>query len=125
MVNICIIDDSRPILYSLPDAFPPDTPAVRAAAAATPFCQPIDSKRCSRPISMIGPRTSDRSQWRALRISGANESSRCQLSAFLDRDKGVVVVTNADAGGQLVQEVILTTAREYGPTVSNQPSTVA
>ena len=45
---------------------------------------------------------------------GANEGFRCLLTAQLDGDQGVVVMTNSDTGGDLMQEVVLTVAQEYG-----------
>lgn len=45
---------------------------------------------------------------------GANEGFRCTMTAFLDGNQGVVIMTNADQGGALGQELMLTIAREYG-----------
>lgn len=45
---------------------------------------------------------------------GSNAGFRCQLVAFKDRASGVVVMTNSDRGGAIVQEIIRGVAREYG-----------
>jgi CubicO group peptidase (beta-lactamase class C family) len=47
---------------------------------------------------------------------GSNEGFRCVLTAQLDGDQGIVVMTNSDGGGALTQEVVLSVAREYGWT---------
>lgn len=44
---------------------------------------------------------------------GANEGFRCQLTAFIEGGRGAVVMTNADTGGQLASEIILTIAAAY------------
>lgn len=45
---------------------------------------------------------------------GANEGFRCLLRAQLGGDQGVVVMTNADTGSALMEDVVRTVAREYG-----------
>ena len=45
---------------------------------------------------------------------GSNEGFRCQFNAFKDRASGVVVMTNSDRGGAIMQEIIRAVAREYG-----------
>ena len=45
---------------------------------------------------------------------GANEGFRCSMTALLEGDEGVVIMTNADEGEALAQEITLTIAREYG-----------
>jgi CubicO group peptidase (beta-lactamase class C family) len=45
---------------------------------------------------------------------GSNAGFRCQLIAFKDRASGVVVMTNSDRGGAIVQEIVRGVAREYG-----------
>jgi hypothetical protein len=45
---------------------------------------------------------------------GSNAGFRCQLVAFKDRASGVVVMTNSDRGGAIMQEIIRAVAREYG-----------
>ena len=45
---------------------------------------------------------------------GSNEGFRCQFNAFKDRASGVVVMTNSDRGGQIMQEIVRAVAREYG-----------
>ncbi|MGB3541471.1 serine hydrolase domain-containing protein [Rubrivirga sp.] len=47
---------------------------------------------------------------------GANAGFRCLLSAQLNGDQGVVVMTNGDNGGAITEAVLLTVAREYGWT---------
>ena len=44
---------------------------------------------------------------------GSNEGFRCQFVAFRDRASGVVVMTNADRGGVIAQEIVRAVAREY------------
>ena len=46
---------------------------------------------------------------------GANEGFRCNLQAYTDSqsDEGVAMMTNSDAGGQLMSEIIRAVAREY------------
>lgn len=44
---------------------------------------------------------------------GSNEGYRCTIRAEIDGDEGVVIMTNSDAGGQLVTELLFTIAREY------------
>lgn len=44
---------------------------------------------------------------------GSNEGFRCQFVAFKDRASGVVVMTNSDRGGAIMQEIIRGVAREY------------
>ena len=44
---------------------------------------------------------------------GANEGFRCILIATADGSHGAVVMTNADSGGRLMNEVVNTIAREY------------
>jgi CubicO group peptidase (beta-lactamase class C family) len=53
---------------------------------------------------------------------GANEGFRCLLTAQLDGDEGIVVMTNSDLGSVVAGEVVRTVARErgwngYRPTV--------
>jgi CubicO group peptidase (beta-lactamase class C family) len=45
---------------------------------------------------------------------GANEGFRAFWVGYRDRASGVVVMTNSDAGGALANEIVRTTAREYG-----------
>lgn len=45
---------------------------------------------------------------------GANEGFRCRLTAFFAGQTGAVVMTNSDNASLLVNEVMLTLAREYG-----------
>ena len=48
------------------------------------------------------------------RHSGGNAGFRCYAVAFAGTGRGVVVMTNSDAGMQLVVEVIEAISREYG-----------
>lgn len=45
---------------------------------------------------------------------GANEGFRCVLLAQLDGGQGVVIMTNSDQGGVLMDEILFAVAREYG-----------
>ena len=45
---------------------------------------------------------------------GSNAGFQCTMTAFLDRGQGIVVMTNSDNGGLLADEIVLTTAEEYG-----------
>ncbi|MCH7476033.1 MAG: DUF3471 domain-containing protein [Gemmatimonadetes bacterium] len=44
---------------------------------------------------------------------GSNAGFRCQLTAFIEGGRGVVVMTNSDAGGRLAQELLITIFEEY------------
>ena len=44
---------------------------------------------------------------------GSNEGFRCQFVAFLEDGKGAVIMTNGDAGQELIQEILLSIADEY------------
>ena len=46
--------------------------------------------------------------------SGANAGYRCQWLHYPGRRQGVAVMTNADAGSELIQEVLRAIAAEYG-----------
>lgn len=45
---------------------------------------------------------------------GSNAGFRCQFTAFKDAASGVVVMTNSDRGGAILEDVIRTVAHEYG-----------
>jgi hypothetical protein len=45
---------------------------------------------------------------------GANEGYRCVLTAFTESGQGIAVMTNGDSGGNLIQEILLSVAKEYG-----------
>jgi len=45
--------------------------------------------------------------------SGGNQGYRCRLWAFADAGKGIVIMTNSDAGGLLFASVIASVANEY------------
>lgn len=45
---------------------------------------------------------------------GSNVGFRCTLTAFKDTASGVVVMTNADRGGEILQDIVRAVAREYG-----------
>ena len=45
---------------------------------------------------------------------GSNVGFRCTLTAFKDSASGVVVMTNADRGAEILQDVVRAVAREYG-----------
>lgn len=44
---------------------------------------------------------------------GSNAGFRCQLTAFIEGGRGVVVMTNSDTGGRLAQELLITIFEEY------------
>jgi len=45
---------------------------------------------------------------------GSNVGFRCTFTAFKDTASGVVVMTNADRGAEILQDVVRAVAREYG-----------
>jgi CubicO group peptidase (beta-lactamase class C family) len=45
---------------------------------------------------------------------GSNVGFRCTFTAFKDSASGVVVMTNADRGAEILQDVVRAVAREYG-----------
>jgi hypothetical protein len=45
---------------------------------------------------------------------GSNVGFRCTFRARVDGGEGIVIMTNANSGGQLAEELLLTVAREYG-----------
>ncbi|UCF20251.1 MAG: serine hydrolase [Gemmatimonadota bacterium] len=45
---------------------------------------------------------------------GSNEGFRCYFFATIDGDHGAVVMTNSDSGGELMNEILITLAKEYG-----------
>ncbi len=45
---------------------------------------------------------------------GSNEGFRCTFTAFIEGGQGVVIMTNSDNGGALVQEILLNIGIEYG-----------
>lgn len=45
---------------------------------------------------------------------GSNVGFRCTFIAFKDFASGVVVMTNADRGGEILQDIVRAVAREYG-----------
>jgi CubicO group peptidase (beta-lactamase class C family) len=44
---------------------------------------------------------------------GSNEGFKCQMTAYLDGSRGVVVMTNGDLGGFVAGEILRAVAREY------------
>jgi CubicO group peptidase (beta-lactamase class C family) len=57
---------------------------------------------------------------------GSNEGFRCQFAAFIEGGRGVAVMTNSDAGGRLMREIIVTVFAEYGwPGIAPEERTVA
>jgi len=44
---------------------------------------------------------------------GANEGFRCQMTAFIEKGQGAVIMTNSDRGGILVGDILRAIAREY------------
>ncbi len=45
---------------------------------------------------------------------GADDGFQASLTAFIDEEAGVAVLTNSDNGGRLAHDLMLTIAREYG-----------
>ena len=45
---------------------------------------------------------------------GSNAGFRCTFTAYKDTASGVVVMTNADRGGEILQDIVRAVAREYG-----------
>jgi len=60
----------------------------------------------------LGPSLS--ADGRRFEHGGSNEGFRCGMIAYLDRDQGVVVMTNSDSGSNLMSEILITLADEYG-----------
>ena len=60
----------------------------------------------------LGPSLS--SDGRRFDHGGSNEGFRCAMIAYLDRDQGVVVMTNSDSGGNIMIEILMTLVDEYG-----------
>ena len=57
---------------------------------------------------------------------GSNEGFRCQMAAFIESGRGVVVMTNGDQGSRLAMEIFRSVAREYGwPAFQSRQKTVA
>jgi CubicO group peptidase (beta-lactamase class C family) len=46
--------------------------------------------------------------------NGANAGYRCQWTHYPNRHQGVIVMTNADAGGEVMSELVRAIAAEYG-----------
>ena len=61
----------------------------------------------------LGPELGGSTGHRYFTHGGANEGYRCQLVAYNEGD-GVVIMTNADGGGQLAMEIVRSVAHEYG-----------
>lgn len=45
---------------------------------------------------------------------GGNEGFRCYLFAYTDSGQGVALMTNSDSGGELMNEILRSIAKEYG-----------
>ena len=45
---------------------------------------------------------------------GSNEGFRCYLVAYPEKGQGAVIMTNSDAGGQVIEEILCSLASEYG-----------
>ena len=45
---------------------------------------------------------------------GANEGYRCLVTTFTESGQGIAIMTNSDSGGSLIEEILLSVAREYG-----------
>ncbi len=57
---------------------------------------------------------------------GSNEGFKCQMTAFLNKGQGAVIMTNGDQGGRLGAEILRAVAREYGwPTFKPREKTIA
>ncbi len=57
---------------------------------------------------------------------GSNEGFKCQMTAFLDKGQGAVIMTNGDQGSRLGAEILRAVAREYGwPTFKPREKTIA
>ncbi|HVU89618.1 MAG TPA: serine hydrolase [Pirellulales bacterium] len=62
----------------------------------------------------LGPFIVERDGAKRFEHSGGNEGFRCNFIAFLDRDQGAVVMTNADSGNRAVNELMNSIALVYG-----------
>jgi hypothetical protein len=61
----------------------------------------------------LGLGLAGRDQTPAFSHGGANHGFRCLLFAFVETGQGAVVMTNADSGGRLADEVMRAVARAY------------
>jgi CubicO group peptidase (beta-lactamase class C family) len=64
-------------------------------------------------VSGLGPQLGGSTSRKYFTHGGANAGFRCRFVGYTDGD-GVVVMTNGDNGGALVDHIIRTVAREYG-----------
>jgi CubicO group peptidase (beta-lactamase class C family) len=61
----------------------------------------------------LGPFIVEKDGAKRFEHSGGNAGFRCNFVAFLDRDQGAVVMTNADSGNRAVNELMNSIAVEY------------
>jgi CubicO group peptidase (beta-lactamase class C family) len=64
-------------------------------------------------VSGLGPQLGGSTARRYFSHGGSNEGFKCRFVGYTDGD-GVIVMTNGDNGGALVDQIIRTVAREYG-----------
>lgn len=62
----------------------------------------------------LGPKVIGRGRARRFQHGGSNAGYICGSSAFLDGSRGVVVLTNSDAGATLAEEIIIAVATVFG-----------
>ncbi len=61
----------------------------------------------------LGPGTRGSGKHIAFGHGGANEGFRCNLQAFTRLDQGVVIMTNGDRGGELMNEILRSFSKVY------------
>lgn len=61
----------------------------------------------------LGPKIIGRGRARRFQHGGSNVGYKCGSNAFLDGSRGAVVLTNADGGTQLAEEVFVAIARAF------------
>ena len=61
----------------------------------------------------LGPGTQGSGKHIAFGHGGANEGFRCNLQAFTRLDQGVVIMTNGDRGGELMNEILRSFSKLY------------
>jgi len=62
----------------------------------------------------LGPALSGSGENRTFSHGGSNMGFKCQMIAFADKGQGAAVMTNADRGGELADEILRSIASVYG-----------
>jgi CubicO group peptidase (beta-lactamase class C family) len=75
--------------------------------------------------SGLGLRLAGSGPWATFGHGGSNAGFKCHMTAFVDGGRGAVVMTNADQGGRLANEIMRAVAAEYGwPSFKPRQKTV-